>query len=53
MTLDRPALRITWCGDEYDPLTRDNETSLKLVHAIIKDGKFLYASGENQSTIAL
>ena len=53
MTLDRPALRITRRGDEYDPLTRGSEISLKLVHAIIKDGKFLYASGENRSTIAL
>lgn len=38
MTLDRPALRITWRGDEYDPLKRGSEISLKLVHAIIKDG---------------
>ena len=53
MTLDRPALRITWRGDEYDPLKRGSKISLKLVHAIIKDGKFLYASGENRSTIAL
>lgn len=53
MTLDRPALRITWRGDEYDPLTRGNEISLKLVHAIIKDGKFLYENEENRLTIAL
>jgi hypothetical protein len=53
MALDRPALRITRRGDEYDPLTRGNEISLKLVHAIIKDGKFLYENEENRLTLAL
>lgn len=46
-------MRITWQGAEYDPLTMGNEISLKLVNAIIKDGKFLYESGENRLTITL
>ena len=50
---DRLEMRITWHGEEYDPLTKGGELSLKLVAAIIKDGKFLYEDGENRLTIAL
>lgn len=50
---DRLEVRITWRGGEYNPLTEGNEFSLKLVGAIIKDGKFLYKSGENRLTVIL
>lgn len=50
---DRLEMRITWHGVEYNPLTEGNELSLKLVGAAIKDGKFLYDSGENRLIITL
>ena len=50
---DHLEMRITWHGVEYNPLTTGNELSLKLVSAAIKDGKFIYESGENRLVITL
>ena len=51
--VDRLEMRITWRGSEYNPLAAGDELSRKLVGAIIKDGTFLYDSGENRLRITL
>ncbi len=50
---DTLEMRYEWMGEEYNPLIKGEDISLKIANAQIKDSEFTYKDGSNRLVLSL